>query len=173
VTLFGSVRAFVENCRIGAKLVDHLATRATRGARDTMVIRYRNRPNFHLRSKFRHCGEDRRPLGAIGHSVRSILHIAAREDLSAVGQNRRSDPEIGVRRMCVLHRLARRAQQSLTRIGRDGIRAHSGIMFLGIETSRNCKREPMQSRIFLGRRMRLDDLLKNSIYDCVLKGRDF
>lgn len=69
-----------------------------------MIVDNGDGSNFHLRASLRDCGKNGGAFGAVGHAVGGILHIAAGDELSSAGQERRAHSEMRVRRVGVLHR---------------------------------------------------------------------
>lgn len=96
-------RTLKENNRFGAELVDDLAARPARRTRDPMIIGDGDCLNLNLRTQLGDSSEDCRPLGAVGHSVRGVLHIATGKDLAVGQQNRRAHMKIGIGGMRILH----------------------------------------------------------------------
>src|SRR6516225_8658876 len=94
VCLLGAVRALKEHGRVRAKLINHLPARATGRTGDTVIVRNGDSLNLNLRTKFSNGGEDRCTLCAVAHSVRGILDVATRKDLSIGQQDRRADPKL-------------------------------------------------------------------------------
>ena len=68
-----------------------------------MIVGYRDSLDFDSRPQFGYGSEDRRALRAIGHAVGRVLYVAAGEDSAVRQQDRRTDPEFGIRSMCILH----------------------------------------------------------------------
>ena len=68
-----------------------------------MIVGYRDSLNFDSRAQFGYCSEDRRALRTVGHAVRRVLYIATGEDFAVRQQDRGTDPEFGIRSMCILH----------------------------------------------------------------------
>ena len=102
---------------VGAKFINHLAARSARRARDTVVVGDRHGLNLDLGAELGNRGENCRSLRAVGHSVRSILHIAAGKDFAVGEQDRRADVKIRVRSMRILHHFDSRSLQFLAQIG--------------------------------------------------------
>ena len=95
--------AWEKDDRLRTELVDDLAARAAGRARYSAVIHYCNGANVQLWTVGRDGGKDRRALGAIGHSVRSVFDVAAGEDFTSGGKDSGPDAEFGVRRVGILH----------------------------------------------------------------------
>lgn len=101
--LFGTTAALEVHGRVWPKLVNHLTARAARGTGHAVIIRHGHGFDFNLRPQLGNGREDRGALGAIRHAVRSILHVAPGKYLPVCEKNRRSDVEIGIRGVRVLH----------------------------------------------------------------------
>src|ERR1700756_776137 len=82
VRLFRASRALKKYRGIRPELVNHLPACTTGRARYPMIIRYSNGFDFNFRTEFCDSRKDCRPLRAIRHSVRGILHITAGKNSS-------------------------------------------------------------------------------------------
>src|SRR5262245_20933074 len=103
VCFLGTVSALKEHGGVGAELINDLPTRATGRTGHAAVVRQGNSLDLDGGTEFGNGGEDRRTLGAVGHAVRRILDVAAREYLSIRQQDRCTDPKLGIGSMCILH----------------------------------------------------------------------
>src|ERR1700719_1328036 len=103
VRLLGAVCTLKEHGCVWPELVNHLATRATWGTGDSMIIGHRDRSDFDFWPQFGYRSEDRCALRAIGHTVGRVLHIATGENSAVCEQDRGPDPEFGIRSMCIFH----------------------------------------------------------------------
>lgn len=92
-----------ENGGVRAKLVDYLAARSARRARDAVVVGDSNRLNLNLWAELRDCGKDRGSLCTIGHSVGCIFDIATRKHLSVREQDGSPHVKIRIGSMRILH----------------------------------------------------------------------
>ena len=77
MSLPGAACALEKDGGIGSEFVDHLAARPTWRTGHALVIRNRQRLNFNCGTEICDSRENGCPLGAIGHAVGRILHIAA------------------------------------------------------------------------------------------------
>src|SRR5579862_3357676 len=103
VRLLGSSGALKENCCIRPEFVNHLPACPAWRTCDTVIIRHRDGLNLNLRAQFSHGRENRSPLGAVRHSIRSIFYVTSGKD-SAIGKkNRRADVKVGIWRVGILH----------------------------------------------------------------------
>jgi len=119
-----SLHALEEHGGVGAELVNHLAACAAGRTRHSPVVDYRNRQDLNLWTKLCHGRENRSTLGAVGHSVGGIFHIAARKNSTARQENRSTNPEVRIWGMRVLHHFLCRPQQSCRYISRECFLAH-------------------------------------------------
>src|SRR4029077_19838411 len=87
VGLFGSVRTLKIDGGIRAELVDHLTAGAARRARHPVIIRNGDSLYFDLWPQLCYGGKNCSALGAVRHTVGSILDIAADENLSVRKQD--------------------------------------------------------------------------------------
>jgi len=115
--LLRSVCALKINRRVRAEFVDDLAARAARGAWRPLVVGDYNRFDFYFRPQFCHRGEDRGSFRAVGHAVRRILYITARKDLPVCEKNCRSDVEVRIWSVGILHHLGCRMLEFLPSTG--------------------------------------------------------
>jgi len=113
-----------ENGRVRAKLVDHLATRSTRRASDTVVVGDCNCLNFNLWAQLRDSGKDRGSFGAVSHSVGCILDIAARKHFPVREQDRGAHMKIRVRGMRILHHFDRRLLEPFPHVSGEYLLGH-------------------------------------------------
>src|SRR5581483_7825866 len=81
------------NC-IRTEFVNHLTASATGRTIRILIIHNRNRANLQLGAALRDGCEYRSSLGAVCHSIRSILDIATEENIALGGQQSRPDPEL-------------------------------------------------------------------------------
>src|SRR5262249_49138538 len=86
-----------ENRGIGSELVDDLAAGATRRTRFTGSIEHCDSADGEFGACIRDSRKNRGSLRTIGEAVRGVLYIAAGVDSASAGQNRRADPELGIR----------------------------------------------------------------------------
>jgi len=115
-----------------------------------VVIGYSYCANLHLGSELRDGGKNRCPLGAIGHAVGGVLHIASDENLTGAGQNRRPNSELRVRSVGVFHCLAGGQQQPFSHGRRNNFLAHKLKGFwLEHEIERHCKPSPLEAGVFV------------------------
>ena len=89
-----------------------------------MVVGDGNGANLNLWTQLRDGREDRGSLRAVGHTVGSVLDVAAGKNFTVREQDRRANVEVGVRRVGVLHDLCRSLLQSLSRSGGQVCVAH-------------------------------------------------
>src|ERR1700739_1583951 len=82
VALLRTLIALIEDDGIGAELVNHLTASTTRRAGHSLRVRHRDSHNLELGPFCGDGGENCRALGAIGHSIRSILDVAADKDVA-------------------------------------------------------------------------------------------
>ena len=80
--LLGSGGALEKDDGIRPKLKDHLPAGPARRTCNSMIVRNRNRSNLDPGAGLGDSGEDCGPLGAIRHSIGSVLDIATRKYLS-------------------------------------------------------------------------------------------
>lgn len=100
--LLRPVRALKEDGGVGAEFINHLATGSAGSAGDTVRIRYRDSHDFQPRARPSHGGKDCGTFRTIGHAVGGILDIATGEQFPVAGEDGGSDPELGIRRVCIL-----------------------------------------------------------------------
>src|SRR5664279_5045031 len=99
--------ALKEYGRIGSELIDHLPASSARRTGDSMVVGdgYRLNLNFWAQGSDRseYCGS----LGAVGHAVGGVLHIAARKNFAIRQQNCRPNMEVRVWSVRIFHHFNR------------------------------------------------------------------
>ena len=115
--LLRAVRALKIDRRVGAKLKDHLAACTAGGARCPLIVRDGDGLDFYLGPQLRHRRKDGGSLGAIGHAVRRVFHVASDENLAIGQEDRRSNMEIRIRSVSILHHLACRVLKLLPNTG--------------------------------------------------------
>ena len=76
-----------------------------------MVVRDCDRLNLNLRSQLRDRGKYRRPLGTVGHPIRSVFYIATRKDFPVCKKHGGPHTEVRVRRVSMLHHFSSRSFQ--------------------------------------------------------------
>jgi hypothetical protein len=84
----------------------------------------------------RDCRKNRGAFSAVGHSVRSILHIATREKFPIRKKDGCADPESGVGRMRVLHDFLRRLHKSRLHATRESFLEHKRKRFCACAKSK-------------------------------------
>lgn len=119
MTFLPTVRGLVEDNRIRTEFINDLAACAAGRAWHALVIHYSDCADIQPSTGLRDRRKDGSALGAVGHPVGRILHIAAGEDFTFGRQECGTDAKIGVGRMSVFHHFARLMQQGLALLGRD------------------------------------------------------
>src|ERR1700691_1608671 len=131
-TLRGTFFPLVKNDCSWPEFINHLAARPTRRARGSMIVRHGDGFDFEFWSALSDSGKNRGTLGAVSHSVRCILDVASDKDLPPRGENSSTYFKVRERRIGIFHHLARCAEQSFARDGRQFCVLHSQIDLLKI-----------------------------------------
>jgi len=112
MSLLWPLSASKEDDGIGTEFVNDLTACAARRTGHALIVYYGDSTNLNLWTKLRHSRENRRALGAIGHSVGRVLHIATRKDFAIRKQDGGPNPELRVGRVRILHDFLRTPEQS-------------------------------------------------------------
>ena len=115
--LLRTIGTLKEDDRIRTEFVDHLPASTARRAGYAMIIGDRHGLDLDFRTQLGNGREDRRAFRAVRHSVRSILDVAAAENLSIGKKDGRPDSKLRIRRVRVLHYLGRRLFEFLPHDG--------------------------------------------------------
>src|SRR5208282_2190547 len=97
VRLPGAVCPLKENGGVRAEFVNYLPASSAGRTRDSVVVGDGDGANLDLGAQRGYRRENRGTFGAVGHAVRSVLDIAAGENLAVGEQDRRADAEVGIR----------------------------------------------------------------------------
>ncbi len=125
--LLWTFRALVDDGGPRSKFIDHLAAGAAGRARNSMIVSDGNGADLQFWTIFSDGGKNRGTLGAVGHSVRRVLDVAADEDFALRCKNGRADPELGKWRVRVPRYFARGSKQAFARRNRHFICWHTQI----------------------------------------------
>ena len=124
--LLGAVCALEKDGGVGAEFVNDLAACPARRAGDAVIVGNGDRLNFDLGSELRDRGKDCSALGAVGHAIGSVFHVASGKYFAVREQDGGAHVKVRVGSVRVLHHLGRSALQSLLCGGRNVFLAHKG-----------------------------------------------
>lgn len=124
--LFGPIRSLKKDLCVRAKFINDLAAGAARRAWNSLFVDHRDGLDFNFRPTLGNRRKNRRALGAIRHSIRSILHVASGEYLPIRQQDRRADTKFRIRRVRIFHDIFCGSNQALL--------LFFGYLFLGHST---------------------------------------
>src|SRR5260370_37592796 len=116
-TLLWAFFPLVEDDGAGPEFIDHLTAGATGRAWNSVIIGNGGGANLEVWAMLGNGRKDRRTLSAAGHSVRRILDVASDEDLAFRAEDSPAHPELGERRIGILHYFARRTAQAFASCG--------------------------------------------------------
>src|ERR1700680_1853900 len=119
VRLLRSGSALKKDSRVGAELIYHLSARTARRTRYPMIVSDGYSLNFNLGARLGDRGEDCGSFRAIRHSIRGVLHVAARKDFAICQQDRRAHVKLRIGSMRILHHFDGRLLQLFTYARRD------------------------------------------------------
>jgi len=126
-TLLRSFFTLIEDDGARPEFIDHLTASAARRARGPLVVDDSDCLDLKLGATFGNRGKNRCTFGAVGHSVRRVLDVAADEDFALRCKNGRADPELGKWRVRVPRYFARGSKQAFARRNRHFICWHTQI----------------------------------------------
>jgi len=110
VSLPWSANSLKEDGCVRPEFVNHLTASAAGRTGNALVVDYRDGSDLDLGSKLGDRRTNRGALGTVGHSIRRILDVATAENFAVREKNGRSDSELRIGRMRVLHNFLGRAQ---------------------------------------------------------------